>query len=178
MNYTANYVSPFGNIRLISDGEYLTGLHTEFWRPYQSNNFKRCHDGNHLSVIQQTIRWLDIYFTGKDPGFIPALRPIGSAFRREVWEILLTIPYGQTATYGGIAQKIAGKHGLKQMSAQAVGGAVGANPVGIIIPCHRVIGANGNLTGYAGGLMSKTMLLKLEGINTDKLTLPKKSRFL
>lgn len=118
-----------------------------------------------LAVIDQTKRWLDLYFSRREPGFTPALNPVGSAFRRAVWEILLKIPYGKTTTYGQIAREIAAARGLAKMSAQAVGGAVGHNDISIIIPCHRVIGAHGNLTGYAGGIDRKIKLLKLEGIN-------------
>ncbi|WP_297941626.1 methylated-DNA--[protein]-cysteine S-methyltransferase [uncultured Campylobacter sp.] len=118
-----------------------------------------------LPVLDQTKRWLDLYFSGREPGFTPALNPVGSAFRRAVWEILLKIPYGKTTTYGQIAREIAAARGLAKMSAQAVGGAVGHNDISIIIPCHRVIGAHGNLTGYAGGIDRKIKLLKLEGIN-------------
>ncbi len=178
MDYSADYASPFGNIRLFSDGEYLTGLHTEFWQNRPQKKFVPCTDGSRLGIMELTKHWLHIYFAGNEPDFTPPLKPAGSVFRKEVWEILCGIPYGKTMTYGEIARIIARKHNIRQMSAQAVGGAVGANPVGIIIPCHRVIGTNGNLTGYAGGLMSKVNLLKLEGVDTDRFTLPKKSRFL
>ncbi|WP_291939363.1 methylated-DNA--[protein]-cysteine S-methyltransferase [Campylobacter sp.] len=104
-----------------------------------------------LVVFDQTKRWLDLYFSGREPGFTPALNPVGSAFRRAVWEILLKIPYGKTTTYGQIAREIAAARGLAKMSVQAVGGAVGHNEISIIIPCHRVIGTHGSLTGYAGG---------------------------
>lgn len=177
MIYGANYLSPLGNIQLISDGKALTGLYTLFWDGTDRENTPY-ENGSDLPCILAAKRWLDIYFAGKEPDFLPPLAPCGSAFRQEVWRILQTIPYGKTITYGEIAQRIAAKHGKKQMSAQAVGGAVGANPISIIIPCHRVIGANNNLTGYAGGLISKVNLLKLEGIDTGKLIMPKKSRFL
>ena len=127
-----------------------------------------------LAVFDQTKRWLDLYFSGREPGFMPALNPAGSAFRRAVWEILLKIPYGKTTTYGQIAREIAAARGLAKMSAQAVGGAVGHNEISIIIPCHRVIGAHGNLTGYAGGIDRKIKLLKLEGIDMQGLFTPAK----
>ena len=117
---------------------------------------------NNLPVFKQAFNWLDIYFSGNEPDFTPKLNPRGSPFRKTVWDIMLKIPYGKTTTYGQIAQQIAKQKGIKDMSAQAVGGAVGHNPISIIIPCHRVIGANGNLTGYAGGLDKKCYLLKLE----------------
>ena len=109
------------------------------------------------------MRWLDLYFAGKEPHFMPALSPDGTAFQQAVWEILRTIPYGETTTYGAIAKRLEKNTG-KRMSAQAVGGAVGRNPISILIPCHRVIGADGGLTGYAGGLDKKEYLLGLEGI--------------
>ena len=118
-----------------------------------------------LAVFDQTKRWLDLYFSRREPGFTPALNPAGSAFRRAVWEILLKIPYGKTTTYGQIAREIAAARGLAKMSAQAVGGAVGHNEISIIIPCHRVIGAHGNLTGYAGGIDRKIKLLQPGGVD-------------
>lgn len=128
-----------------------------------------------LAVFDQTKRWLDLYFSGREPGFTPALNPVGSAFRRAVWEILLKIPYGKTTTYGQIAREIAAARGLAKMSAQAVGGAVGHNEISIIIPCHRVIGAHGSLTGYAGGIDRKIKLLKLEGVDVRGLFTPSNS---
>ena len=127
-----------------------------------------------LAVFDQTRRWLDLYFSGREPGFTPALNPLGSAFRRAVWEILLKIPYGKTTTYGQIACEIAAARGLAKMSAQAVGGAVGHNEISIIIPCHRVIGAHGNLTGYAGGIDRKIKLLQLERVDMQGLFTPTK----
>lgn len=128
-----------------------------------------------LAVFDQTRRWLDLYFSGREPGFTPALNPAGSAFRRAVWEILLKIPYGKTTTYGQIAREIAAARGLAKMSAQAVGGAVGHNEISIIIPCHRVIGAHGSLTGYASGIDRKIKLLQLEGVDMRGLFTPAKS---
>ena len=137
----------------------------------QSGYFKE----KNLAVFDQTRRWLDLYFSGREPGFTPALNPAGSAFRRAVWEILLKIPYGKTTTYGQIARKIAAARGLAKMSAQAVGGAVGHNEISIIIPCHRVIGAHGSLTGYAGGIDRKIKLLQLEGVDMRELFTPPNS---
>ena len=128
-----------------------------------------------LAVFDQTRRWLDLYFSGREPGFTPALNPVGSAFRRAVWEILLKIPYGKTTTYGQIAREIAAARGLAKISAQAVGGAVGHNEISIIIPCHRVIGAHGSLTGYAGGIDRKIKLLQLEGVDMRGLFTPPNS---
>ena len=118
-----------------------------------------------MPVFEETKRWLDVYFSGKEPDFTPAIVLKTSGFRRRVWEILRTIPYGQTITYGDIARVIAREKGLKTMSAQAVGGAVGHNPISLIIPCHRVVGANGSLTGYAGGMDRKEWLLRMEQNN-------------
>ena len=119
-------------------------------------------------------RWLDVYFSGKMPDFMPPLHPIGSDFRQEVWALLLQIPYGQTTTYGALAARLAAKHGTARLSAQAVGGAVGHNPISLIIPCHRVVGVSGSLIGYAGGVERKIQLLKLEGADCIKLFVPKK----
>lgn len=119
-------------------------------------------------------RWLTIYFSGREPDFIPPLHIIGSTFQLAVWEILRKIPYGKTTTYGEIAKTIARQQGLPRMSAQAVGGAVGHNEISIIIPCHRVVGTNGSLTGYAGGIDKKVKLLNLEKADMTKLFVPKK----
>ena len=127
-----------------------------------------------LPVFQQTKRWLNVYFQGKNPEFFPPISLKGSAFRLEVWDILGQIPYGQVESYGEIARKIAQKHGAKNMSAQAVGGAVGHNPISILIPCHRVVGTNGSLTGYAGGIDKKIKLLTLEKVNIQAFRVPKK----
>ena len=119
-------------------------------------------------------RWLDVYFSGQAPQFTVPLHFIGSDFQKEVWELLCTIPYGQTTTYGAIAKQLAAKRGLPQMSAQAVGGAVRHNEISVIVPCHRVVGANGSLTGYAGGIDKKTALLRLEQADMRTLFIPKK----
>ena len=160
MNYIYHYSSPLGGIRLTSDGKYLTGLCFNGQKHDKTSNNKR--QEKLLPIFKQTVRWLDIYFSGKEPKFTPPLKIQTTPFRQQVWEIMLKIPYGKTMTYGEIAAKIAKKNGLKKMSAQAVGGAVGNNAIAIIIPCHRVIGSNGNLTGYAAGLSKKIKLLKLE----------------
>ena len=125
-------------------------------------------------TLAETKRWLDIYFTGREPGFLPPLHPIGSAFRQSVWELLLRIPYGQTTTYGEIARQLAAKWGLARISAQAVGGAVGHNEISILIPCHRVVGMSGSLTGYAGGISKKAKLLELERADMNALFIPKR----
>ena len=159
MNYTYHYSSPLGGITLVSGGKYLTGLCFDK-KKYTTSNNKR--QEKLLPIFKQTVRWLNIYFSGKEPKFTPPLKMQTTPFRKQVWEIMLKIPYGKTITYGEIASKIAKKNGLKKMSAQAVGGAVGHNTIPIIIPCHRVIGTNGSLTGYDAGLSKKIKLLKLE----------------
>ena len=162
MDYTLEYASPLGPVTLASDGEALTGL----WFAGQKNDRSTLSDENEqrdLPVFRETARWLDRYFAGDAPDFTPPLKLRGSPFRQAVWEILLTIPRGSVTTYGEIAAHIAAQRGLEHMSAQAVGGAVGHNPVSIIVPCHRVVGADGSLTGYAGGIERKAWLLALEG---------------
>ncbi len=164
MQYIYHYRSPIGGITLASDGEALTGLWFD-GQKYFPNFLLKTLEETQLPVFDRTTEWLDVYFSGKAPDFTPALAMETTPFRKVVWEILLTIPYGQTMTYGEIAQRIAVQNGLQHMSAQAVGGAVGHNEISLIIPCHRVIGSSGKLTGYAGGLDKKRYLLKLEGIN-------------
>ena len=162
MDYIWHYDSPLGGIILGSDGKALTGLwfdgqeHFAVAPPSQA-------ECRRLPVFDETCRWLDIYFSGRDPGFTPELSLRGTPFRKAVWDILLTIPFGRTMSYGEIASAIARQKGIARMSAQAVGGAVGHNPVSIIVPCHRVIGTDGSLTGYAGGLDKKARLLDIEG---------------
>lgn len=161
MNYIYHYKSPLGGITLASDGENLIGL----WFDGQKYYAEMLRDEiveSPLPVFEETIRWLNIYFTGEAPTFTPPLSMHTTQFRRDVWEILMSIPFGQTMTYGGIARLIAARKGLSRMSAQAVGGAVGHNPISLIIPCHRVIGTGGSLTGYAGGIDRKKQLLAME----------------
>lgn len=164
MFYKYFYQTPeeFSDIMMISDGEYLTGL----WFVESKDARKHALDGKEqfLPVFEDTVRWLDIYFAGKEPDFTPAYKINElTEFRKEVSDYMKTIPYGETVTYGEIAASIAKKRGIKRMSAQAVGGAVGWNPISIIIPCHRVMGANHAITGYGGGIKNKIALLKLEG---------------
>ncbi len=166
MNYLWKYETPegFDNMWMSSDGQVLTGL----WFDGSKDTGKHQRQGEEvlIAVFEDTIRWLDLYFTGKVPDFTPAYR-IGNLtdFRSEVQAQMREIPYGKTITYGDIAGEIAAKRGVARMSAQAVGGAVGANPICIIVPCHRVIGAGGKITGYGGGLENKKRLLDLEGIS-------------
>ena len=162
MDYTQKYASPLGPITLASDGEALTGLWFQ-GQKYDRSTLSDENEQRDLPVFRETARWLDRYFAGDAPDFTPPLKLRGSPFRQAVWEILLTIPRGSVTTYGEIAAHIAAQRGLEHMSAQAVGGAVGHNPVSIIVPCHRVVGADGSLTGYAGGIERKAWLLALEG---------------
>lgn len=161
MEYTDHYGSPVGGIVLASDGETLTGLWFDDSKHRPAEPGQPAEDGT-LPVLEETKQWLDIYFSGRDPGFVPRLGIRATAFRKTVWEILLTIPYGKTVTYGEVAARAAKQMRLSRMSAQAVGGAVGHNPIALIIPCHRVIGADGGLTGYGGGIERKRMLLEME----------------
>ena len=159
MTYTTYYSSPLGKIILVSDGAALTEL--DFAEDVPAASVE--HMQKDLPLFEEVSRWLDVYFAGRDPGTLPPLAPHGTAFQQAVWNILRGIPYGTTTTYGRIAAHIAAARGGR-MSAQAVGGAVGRNPISILIPCHRVIGADGSLTGYAGGLDKKEALLRLEGV--------------
>ena len=161
MDYTYHYESPLGGITLASDGEALTGLWFD-GQKYFADTLDKDHKETSLPVFSEAERWLEIYFGGKAPDFTPKLNMRTTAFRRAVWEILLTIPYGRTMTYGQIAAILAERTGRPLVSARAVGGAVGHNAVSLIIPCHRVVGADGSLTGYAGGLDKKLRLLQLE----------------
>lgn len=164
MIYITNYRSPFGQMTLASDGECLIGLWFE-GQKYMLGSLKdQPMEQKELPVFDETRRWLDIYFQGRDPGYLPPIRLTGSAFRQAVSRIMLTIPYGKTMTYGQIAVQLARQQGRDTMSAQAVGGAVGHNPISVIVPCHRVMGSDGSLTGYAGGIDLKARLLDLEGV--------------
>ena len=160
MDYIHRYASPLGGITLASDGSALTGLWFD-GQKYFAAALSPDREDKMLPVFADAERWLDRYFTGSIPGFVPPLCLRGTPFRLLVWETLLTVPYGQTVTYGQLAQRLALRTG-RPVSARAVGGAVGHNPVSLIIPCHRVIGAGGSLTGYAGGLDRKISLLRLE----------------
>ena len=175
MIYKYNYQTPhgFSDMLMNSDGKYLTGLWFENSKDMSKHEIN-CEEKK-LPIFEQTAKWLDIYFSGKEPDFIPEyiinnLTP----FRKEVLDIINTIPFGETLTYNDIAKTIAQKRGIKKMSAQAVGGAVGFNPICIIIPCHRVVGTNGSLTGYGGGIKNKIGLLTLEKNDMNKFFIPKR----
>lgn len=161
MKYIRYHDSPLGKILMASDGKCLTGLWFENSRYYAEGVEKDCTEKS-LPVFFQTESWLDSYFSGKEPKVCPPLRLEGTAFQKSVWALLMNIPYGQTVTYKELAEQIAAQRGIKRMAAQAVGGAVGHNPVSVIVPCHRVIGSDGSLTGYGGGLKRKEWLLTLE----------------
>ena len=158
---TQEFASPLGALLLACDDEGLTGLwfrgQRHFARGLPPEHSDRAHP-----ILRETARWLEIYFSGREPEFTPPLHPSGTEFQMAVWALLLEIPYGKTVAYGDLARELAGRRGLMHMSAQAVGGAVGRNPVSIIVPCHRVLGAGGALTGYAAGLSRKQALLTLE----------------
>ena len=171
MTFKVIYRTPqgFSDMEMTSDGEVLTGLHFEDSRKVAKGDCD-CAERD-LPVFRKTRRWLDEYFAGRKPGFTPLYRIDGlTPFRKDVIDAMLKIPFGETVTYGDIAATIAKKRGMKKMSAQAVGGAVGWNPICIIIPCHRVIGANGALVGYGGGIRNKVGLLSLEGNDSAKFT--------
>lgn len=173
MLYYKKVASPLGEITLRSDGEALTGL----WFADDKHYGAKDIDGEvlaDLDVFMQAEAWLAEYFAGREPKVSVPLKLQGSEFQMQVWRLLQDIPYGRLVTYGDIAKKIAAQKGLARMSAQAVGGAVGHNPLCIIVPCHRVVGANGSLTGYGGGMWRKVRLLELEKVDMSKLTVPTK----
>jgi len=174
MTYTTKYKSPTGQLTIASDGTNLTGLWMDGQKYFEATLDGEGRANDKLEVFTKTRKWLDDYFAGKNPDVkkLP-LAPKGSEFRQNVWKILLAIPYGQLITYGDIAKNLEQSSG-KKASAQAVGGAVGHNPIGIIIPCHRVVGSGGSLTGYAGGIDKKIQLLELEKVDMDGLFVPKK----
>ena len=163
MDCTHHYDSPLGGITLASDGEALTGLWIDGQKHF-AETLKADAGERDLPVFAEAERWLDIYFSGRAPEFTPRLCMRTTAFRKTVWDILLTIPWGQTMTYGEIAAEAARRTGQARVSARAVGGAVGHNAISLIIPCHRVVGKDGGMTGYAGGLDRKIRLLRLEGV--------------
>ena len=173
MVYTCKYQSLLGDILLAADEIGLTGLWFE-GQKYFANTLPDEQIPQETEILTEAKKWLDVYFSGEEPKFTPPLHPAGSEFRQAVWQILLQIPYGQTITYGEIASKMAELKNTSHMSAQAVGGAVGHNEISIIIPCHRVVGTNGSLTGYAGGIDKKISLLELEHADMSTFFVPKK----
>ncbi|MCD7928386.1 MAG: methylated-DNA--[protein]-cysteine S-methyltransferase [Oscillospiraceae bacterium] len=173
MQYTSHYPSPLGPILLAADADGLTGLWFE-GQKYFALHLPAEREERETPILAQARRWLDIYFSGEEPDFSVPLHFTGTVFQKRVWNILLTIPYGQTMTYGEIARQLAAEAGAGHMSAQAVGGAVGHNEISILVPCHRVVGASGSLTGYASGIDKKVGLLTLEGTDMSGLFVPKK----
>ncbi|MGO1714781.1 MAG: methylated-DNA--[protein]-cysteine S-methyltransferase [Ancrocorticia populi] len=177
MYFQTTHYSPVGTITLACDGsaEHLVGLWTE-GQKYHGDTLPEVPESrDSLAIFDRARDWLDRYFAGKQPAIDElTLAPIGGEFRQGVWAILREIPYGQVITYGEIAKQMATRAGKERMSSQAVGGAVGHNPISIIIPCHRVVGANGSLTGYSGGVAMKTLLLELEGVDMSRLFVPTK----
>lgn len=177
MTVTGHYTSPLGEILLAADERGLTGL----WLEGQKSDpagLPAAHEERRTPILAEAARWLDVYFSGQEPDFLPPLHPHGSEFQLAVWELLLQIPYGQTTTYGAIARQLAAGQGLPSVSAQAVGGAVGHNRISILIPCHRVVGTGGSLTGYAGGIDKKIQLLTWEHTDMSGFFVPKKGTVL
>ncbi|WP_062551320.1 methylated-DNA--[protein]-cysteine S-methyltransferase [Peptoniphilus phoceensis] len=173
MTYKKIYHSPFGKILLIFDKNYLLGLYLENQKEFEDklkDEDIKFIDGENLEIssgeykiLKDIEKWLEIYFSGKDPEFIPAIKVYGSEFRKDVWDILLKIPYGKTWTYKEVGESLLAGGKYERVSNQEVGGAIGHNPISLIIPCHRVIGSDGSLRGYAGGIEVKRKLLELEG---------------
>lgn len=175
MLYSTTYDSPVGRVTLASDGEALTGLWIEGQKYHGGTDGAELVPSDDLPVFAQAKAWLDRYFDGEQPDIAELpLAPVGSDFRQIVWRLLMQIPYGQTTTYGELAQAVAREQGKERTAAMAVGGAVGHNPISIIVPCHRVVGSDGSLTGYAGGLDKKIWLLEHEGADMGKLYRPTK----
>lgn len=173
MQYVCKYSSPLGEITMAGEENYITGLWFDGQKYFADTlSSSYTYTGKPLPVFDRAREWLDCYFTGKEPAFMPSLRLSGTPFRLMVWNLLQEIPYGKTVTYKDIAEKIAVRTGCTRMSAQAVGGAVAHNPVSIIVPCHRVVGCNGSLTGYAGGISKKIELLTLEKADTSAFFVP------
>ena len=184
--YTSQYDSPLGMITVACDDEAIIGLWFNGQRHFGNilpSETVEIGENEHCTLtvgckaralLEEARRWLDVYFSGQEPDFLPPLRYDSTPFRKAVCDLMLTIPYGKTMTYGEIADMIATERGVEKMSAQAVGGAVGHNPISLMIPCHRVVGTNGSLTGYGGGINRKVKLLELENADMTDLFIPKK----
>ena len=173
MVYTCETASPLGMITLACDGEAIIGLWFNGQKHF-GNILPEQTEQKELPLLRDAKRWLELYFSGREPDFTLPLRYDSTPFRRTVCEIMLTIPYGKTMTYGEIAAEVAKRRGIEKMSAQAVGGAVGHNPISLMIPCHRVVGTNGSLTGYGGGIQRKLRLLELERVDMSRFFVPQK----
>lgn len=172
MQYTDTVSSPLGEIILAAEGDQLIGLWFAGQKYDQAGLDVQAEPKSDLPIFQQARTWLAAYFEGKDPGPLPPCAPKGTEFQRLVWGLLAQIPYGQTTTYGQLAVEVARATGKERSSSRAVGGAVGRNPVSIILPCHRVVGASKNLTGFSGGLDRKKALLILEGVDISQFKTP------
>ena len=174
MYYKTTYSSPIGSLTLACHGDHLVGLWLEGQAYFGASVPDPLTTADEIPVFHATKNWLDRYFSGLRPAAseLP-LQPAGSDFRQAVWSLLMRIPYGEVVTYGDIAREMVARMGWKSLSGQAVGGAVGHNPISIIIPCHRVVGSNGSLTGYAGGIETKRWLLEREGVDLSRLCIPK-----
>lgn len=169
MFYSTVYQSPIGEIKLACNESNLVGLWMDGQKYHSSTIPEKMIEKNDIPIFDITKKWLDRYFAGKNPSIVELpLAPIGSEFRQKVWQVLCEIPYGKVITYGNIAKQ------LKCKSAQAIGGAVGHNPISIIIPCHRVVGSNGSLTGFSAGVKTKIKLLELEDVDMSNFFTPKK----
>ena len=170
--HTEHYDSPLGRLLLAADSQGLTGVWFE-GQKYFARTLPDAHTEGETPILAETRRWLDVYFSGREPAFLPPLHPTGTPFQQAIWDLLVQIPYGETTTYGELARQLAQSLGRPGMSAQAVGGAVGHNVISILIPCHRVVGSSGSLTGYAGGINRKMELLKLEHIDLRPFFVPR-----
>ncbi len=170
--YTGKYDSPLGPITIAADSQAIIGLWFDGQRHF-GYTLPEVTEEKEPPLIKDARRWLELYFSGQEPDFLPPMKYDSTPFRKRVCDIMLTIPYGKTMTYGEIAAEIAAEKGLDKMSAQAVGGAVGHNPISLMIPCHRVVGTSGSLTGYAGGIDRKVKLLALEKTDMTKFFIPK-----
>jgi methylated-DNA-[protein]-cysteine S-methyltransferase len=168
MEYLHKIKSPVGTLTVSSDGQNISGLWIE-GQKYFAGTLGEAVSEQNLPVFENLWEWLAVYFSGREPDFMPPLMPKGSPFQKAIWDSLCKIPYGQTTTYGEIAKQFELKNDGRRTSARAVGGAVGHNPISILIPCHRVVGRNRNLTGYAGGIEKKEKLLRLEGISIEHM---------
>lgn len=173
MQYISHYESPLGNMLLAANDRGLTGAWFE-GQKYYGCGLESEYEEKEIPVFEEAKKWLNVYFSGQEPHNQVPICFVGTDFQKTVWEILCTVPYGRTISYGEIASRIAAERGILHMSAQAVGGAVGHNKISVLIPCHRVIGTNGSLTGYAGGIEKKIKLLKLEGIDIRSCIIPEK----
>lgn len=178
MLYTCQYSSPLGELTLACDDEALVGLWLERATALEAMGRAPAEEWPEAPLLKLGSQWLDAYFAGQRPGLdgLP-LAPAGTPFQRLVWRLLRAIPYGECTTYGAIAREAAGSLHKERMSSRAVGGAVGRNPISIIIPCHRVVGARGDLTGYGGGIERKIRLLELEGVDMRGFTLPRRGKY-